>query len=141
MSKFKFSNFQPVKLNIDGQEWSTVEHYYQAMKSIDQSEQRKIRLADTPSIAKKLGRKATMRPDWESVKEDVMMRALRAKFAQPDHRKSLLSTGSEEIVETNSWHDNEWGQCYCQKCKSKTGKNKLGKLLMKLREELRNGPL
>lgn len=137
MGKFKFSNFQPVEIELDGLKWPTVEHFYQAMKTLDPSEQRKIRLAPTPHEAKKLGRQATMRSDWELIKEDVMMRALRAKFAQPDFKRSLLATGDEQIVEVNSWHDNEWGQCTCPKCLHKDGKNKLGKLLMKLREELR----
>lgn len=135
MSKFKFSNFQPSLITIGGISWSTVEHYYQAMKTNDPTEQRKIRELEKPGQAKHAGRKVKMRPDWEKVKEDFMMRGLRAKFALPDFKQSLLSTEGE-IVEWNKWHDNEWGSCLCLKCRDKEGKNKLGKLLMKLREEL-----
>ncbi len=138
MGKFKFSNFQPSPVVIDGVVWLTVEHFYQAMKTLDPKEQKKIRTLVLPGQAKRAGRKVTMRSDWEAVKEQVMMQGLRAKFALPDFKRSLLSTGDEEIVERNTWHDNEWGDCICQKCKNKAGANKLGKLLMTLRSELQH---
>lgn len=138
MGKFKFSNFQPTPITVRGVVWPTVEHFYQAMKSLDPEEQTAIRKLPRPGATKRAGRKVKLRPDWEKVKEDIMMEALRAKFTQhADHKRSLLSTGVEEIVEWNSWHDNEWGNCTCQRCKNKPGRNKLGKLLMKLRKELR----
>ena len=136
MSNFKFSNFQPSPIVIGGTTWPTVEHYYQAMKTSDPADQRKIRKLDTPGKAKRAGRKVKMRPDWEKVKEGFMMTGLRAKYASPDFKKSLTTTEGE-IVEFNKWHDNEWGSCICVKCRHKEGKNKLGKLLMKLREELK----
>lgn len=120
---------------IDGLSYETVEHYYQSMKADNPDEARKIRLAGTPGKAKGLGRKCRMKSNWESIKTSVMMKALREKFKIPNYRKSLLSTPGE-IVEYNKWHDNEWGHCVCQKCKNKTGKNLLGKLLMQLRDEL-----
>ena len=132
---FKFSNFQPSPITLHGATWSTVEHYYQAMKTEDVAEQRKIRKLETPGKAKRAGRKVTMRKDWHLVKESVMLEALRAKFSIPDFKQSLLSTEGE-IVEFNKWHDNEWGSCLCVKCRHKEGKNKLGKLLMALRTEL-----
>lgn len=136
MGSFKFSNFQTSPIKLRGVIWPTVEHFYQAMKTEDEQERAKIRKLAKPGQAKRAGRKVRMRPDWEQIKESIMMEALRAKFAIPDHRASLLSTGSEEIVEWNHWHDNEWGSCTCQKCKHKIGRNKLGKLLMQLREEI-----
>jgi ribA/ribD-fused uncharacterized protein len=135
MSGFKFSNFQPSPITLRGTTWSTVEHFYQAMKSEDPVEQRKIRKLEKPGQAKRAGRKVTMRKDWEKIKESIMMEALRAKFAIPDFKQSLLSEEGE-IVEWNKWHDNEWGSCLCAKCRHKEGRNKLGKLLMQLREEL-----
>ena len=134
--KFKFSNFQMVDITIAGVSWPSVEHYYQAMKSADPAEQSRIRKLPKPYQAKTKGRKLTMRPDWEEVKEEMMMTALRVKFTHPDCRQSLLSTGDEEIVEWNHWHDNYWGCCECQKCKNKEGMNRLGHLLMQLRAEL-----
>lgn len=129
--------FQPSPIKLEKRIWPTVEHFYQAMKSDGLSDWEKIRKLDSPGKAKRAGRKLKLRSGWEKLKEDVMMRALREKFKAKDFKQSLLSTGEEEIVEWNSWHDNEWGSCTCQKCKNKPGKNKLGKLLMQLREELR----
>lgn len=108
------------------------------MKSEIPEEQAKIRKLDTPGKAKRAGRKVKMRPDWNKVKEVFMMEALREKFKDKNFKQSLLSTGDEEIVEWNKWHDNEWGSCICIKCRNKTGKNKLGKLLMQLRQEIRS---
>ncbi|MES2463664.1 MAG: NADAR family protein, partial [Armatimonadota bacterium] len=73
-----------------------------------------------------------LRTDWNEVKEDVMRRALQAKFAtHVSLRELLLSTGSEEIVE-NAPGDAYWGIG-----RDGTGKNRLGFLLMELRGELR----
>lgn len=85
-----------------------------------------------PSEAKRLGRHVTLRPDWESVKDDIMLDVIRAKFAQhPDLAQKLLETGDEELVEGNTWGDRYWGVCKGE------GKNMLGKILMRVREELR----
>ena len=67
-----------------------------------------------------------------------MLIGLRKKFANPELRDLLLATGDEELVEGNYWHDNEWGNCTCPRCKNIPGKNKLGKLLMQVREEIKN---
>ena len=73
---------------------------------------------------------------WEDVKEEIMLKLLRLKFKIPKMRRMLLDTGHQELEEGNYWHDNEWGNCYCMKCLTIPGKNKLGKLLMKIRDEL-----
>jgi predicted NAD-dependent protein-ADP-ribosyltransferase YbiA (DUF1768 family) len=49
----------------------------------------------------------------------------------------LLATGDEELIEGNTWHDNTWGNCVCQKCQDIPGRNMLGMLLMELRTEIR----
>ena len=97
-----------------------------------------IAQAPTPGKAKYLGRTVKMRPDWEQVKEDIMLTGLREKFKNPELREKLLDTGYSILIEGNYWHDNEWGDCYCENCQSKFGKNKLGRLLMLVREEIRN---
>jgi len=57
-----------------------------------------------------------------------------AKFKQhADLREKLLSTGSVQLIEGNDWNDREWGVC------NGTGKNKLGKILMRIRGVLTNG--
>ena len=135
--KYAFlSNFYPSTFAHDGIEYPTVEHFFQAAKTLDIKEKKAIAAAATPGEAKRMGRKVQLRPNWESIKEYYMELGLRLKFAKPSLRQKLLETGSNELIEGNSWHDNEWGSCYCARCQNIAGKNKLGKLLMKLREEL-----
>ena len=95
----------------------------------------------SPSDAKKAGRNLKLRSDWEEIKDRVMYDVCRAKFTMNDSLRladRLLATGDEELVEGNTWHDNYWGDCHCEKCKDIPGRNQLGKTLMKLREKLRN---
>lgn len=87
----------------------------------------------TPSESKKLGRKIPLRKDWEQIKDVVMYQIVTAKFHQnPDLREKLLATGDEELIEGNWWNDTYWGQC------NGIGQNKLGKILMEVRKELRS---
>lgn len=123
----------------EGVVYPTIEHYFQAMKTLDSSERFNIAIQPTPGKAKRCGRKVSLRPDWEEVKEEIMFIALRKKFSNPILKAKLLATGNEYLEEGTTWHDNEWGVCRCEKCQDILGKNKLGKLLMKLREEIRNG--
>lgn len=85
-----------------------------------------------PSEAKRLGRRVRLRSDWEQVKDQVMLDVVRAKFDQhPDLAQKLLATGDEELVEGNDWGDIYWGVYKGH------GKNMLGKILMRVRAELR----
>ena len=85
-------------------------------------------------IAARLGRnrKVPLRSDWEATKNEIMLCAVLAKFrAHPDLEQLLLSTGQEEIIEKTT-DDYYWG------CGTDgTGKNKLGEILMQVRDELR----
>jgi ribA/ribD-fused uncharacterized protein len=77
-------------------------------------------------------RKLPLRRDWEAVKDQVMLEALRAKFTQhEDLRAILLGTGEARLVEHTA-NDSYWGDGG-----DGSGKNRLGQLLMGLREELR----
>ena len=116
----------------------TVEHYFQATKSMFAEEQEAIIYSATPGKAKRLGRHCLLIPGWEQVKEQVMYDALCKKFSIPELREKLLATGDEYLEEGTTWHDNEWGNCSCEKCQNITGKNKLGKLLMRIREEIKS---
>lgn len=131
------SNFYPSTIYHDGITYPTNEHFFQAMKTLDIGERKAIAAAATPGQAKRMGRSIKLRPDWEKVKTDVMMEGLRHKFAIPEFRTKLLATGDEELMEGNTWHDNTWGNCVCQKCQSTPGRNMLGMLLMELRNEIR----
>ncbi|MBD2294548.1 NADAR family protein [Anabaena sphaerica FACHB-251] len=132
-----FSNFSLHPIEIEGVYWPTVEHYYQAQKFVGSDDAVIIPLihaAPTPDEAAALGRCSTrkLRPDWEIVKIDVMRAAVLKKFlTHPEIREVLLVTGDEVLVE-NSPTDYFWG-CGADK----TGQNHLGKILMSVREEIR----
>lgn len=135
--QFSFlSNFYQSDITIDGKKWRTVEHYYQAMKTKDIKLQEKIRSLKHPGEAKKYGRKIELRHNWEKVKNKIMREALKAKFNQNKNlQKLLLKTYPDYLIEGNYWHDNTWGICYCKKCENIKGENRLGKLLMKIRND------
>jgi N-glycosidase YbiA len=78
------SNFFKSPILIDGKLWPTTEHYFQAMKFPTRPEhQEKIRTNNSPELAKKLGYESEgFRPDWNDVKDEMMYRALLAKFTQ-----------------------------------------------------------
>ena len=91
---------------------------------------------DAPD-ARVFGRKAKLRPDWEEVKEGIMKDILRVKFTMNDDlRNDLLATEGMYLIEGNRHHDNYWGACTCNSCIFKDKKNRLGELLMEVREEL-----
>jgi hypothetical protein len=129
-----FSNFSPHSITVEGKRYSTSEHYYQSKKFEGTEYEEKVRTCSArPIDAFKMGKdqKLPIRKDWEDIKEDVMMKALKAKFIQhPQLKKKLIETGDKEIIE-DSPYDSYWGIG-----KDKTGKNRLGSLLMELRTEL-----
>jgi len=144
ISEFKdefawLSNFWPTN------DWffkgKTVEHWFQATKFKDQEGSEnihdKILDCSTPGKAKRMGKKhRMMRTDWEEVKMIVMEELLFLKFMQnSDLKEKLLQTGDAILEEGNNWHDTFWGICPPG---SGNGKNMLGKLLMKVRKELRS---
>ena len=131
------SNFYPSPIKIWGIVFPTVEHFYQAAKTTDMFEAEQIAAADTPGKAKHLGRAATLRPDWENIKIDIMRIGLEEKFKDPILQAKLLETGDEPLVEGNWWHDNFYGDCKCEKCSRILGHNVLGKLLMDLRAKIK----
>ena len=126
-----FSNFAESPFELNDIRWRSVENYYQAMKTLDVSIRQRIAYM-TPAQAKKAGRNLLIRPDWENIKYDVMITALRAKFSNEDWTKKLLATENEVLIEWNNWNDKIWGVSI----KDNLGENKLGKALMKIREEL-----
>ena len=115
-----------------GDFFPTMEHYFQAQKATNLYDFELVRKAKTPGLAKRYGRQIKIVPDWESVKVDVMRKGLHFKFAIPELRSLLLATGNEELIEGNYWGDTYWGVC------NGVGQNKLGKLLMQVREEIKN---
>ncbi len=130
-----FSNFSPHGFMLDNQYWATSEHYFQAQKFVGTPYLEKVRQTKTPKDAANIGRDRSLplRRDWEQVKDDVMQKAVLKKFqTHADIQEILLSTSDVLLVE-NSPIDYYWG---CGK--DGTGKNRLGQILMEVREILRN---
>jgi len=129
-----FSNFSRYPFTLDGDDWKTTEHYFQAQKYIGTPRYNEIRDAETPRIAADLGRDRSLplRPDWEDIKDAVMKKCVLQKIMEyPFIKEILLNTGDKEIIE-DSLIDYYWG---CGK--DGTGKNMLGKILMEIRDEIR----
>jgi ribA/ribD-fused uncharacterized protein len=129
-----FSNFYRSPIVVESMVWPTVEHYFQASKFADFRVQDKIREIQSPLDAAKEGRNRDnrLRDDWETVKDIKMHKALTAKFMQhPTLKTQLLNTGNAEIIEHTS-NDSYWADGGDGK-----GKNMLGKLLMAVRDEIR----
>ena len=137
---FRFlSHFWPSPIRLDDERWATVEHYYQAQKSLDPAYREAVHQAATPEKAKRLSvswfkaaRGREPRGDWEAIKVDVMRHADAAKYRQnSDLAALLLATGDAELIE-DSPHDAFWGTG-----KDGSGHNWAGRVLMKVRETLR----
>jgi ribA/ribD-fused uncharacterized protein len=132
------SNFYNAPITYDGLIYRNNEAAFQAHK-LANKEDRKRFCDYSPSKAKLEGRNCKLREDWEDIKYQVMYDIVKAKFSQNvELKKQLLATGTEELIEGNWWHDNCWGDCSCEKCKDIKGQNNLGKILMKVREEIKN---
>lgn len=129
---FFLSNFYSSPVKYNGRTYMNSEAAFQAQKCINEYEKAKFENIN-PSEAKKLGRRVKMRDDWENIKEVVMHQVCREKFKQNKQIGELLiKTGDCYIEEGNTWGDREWGTV------NGNGKNMLGKILMKVRYELRN---
>jgi ribA/ribD-fused uncharacterized protein len=133
------SNFYPVTIVWKGIKFPTVEHAYVASKSTNPLFWEYISKfpAKKAGFIKGAGRELKdLRPNWDEVKVDFMEQFLRKKFSNAPLRTKLFLTYSHEIIEGNYWHDNFWGSCSCNRCLHIDGQNMLGKLIMKIREEI-----
>ncbi|MCP8898908.1 NADAR family protein [Gilvimarinus xylanilyticus] len=119
---------------LEGKRWSTVEHYYLAMRFMNEADRERVRQADTVALARKAakGWLRKKRGDWKQVKPVVMTRAVYTKMrTYPELGQQLLATGDENLVE-DSQFDYYWG---CGR--DKRGDNRYGKVLMNVRDKLR----
>jgi ribA/ribD-fused uncharacterized protein len=131
------SNFYPCEIIFEGSSFSSVEHAYQAAKTLDGAERAMVRSQPTAGRAKRAGRRITVRDDWDQVRLEVMLQLLRAKFSDPLLGSALRLTGASPLVEGNRWHDTFWGICTdCRSGCEGVGENWLGRLLVQVRDEL-----
>lgn len=130
----EFSNFALYPVMVDGEMWSTSEHYYQAHKYDKPELIAWVQSASTPMEAALRGRDKSIpkRADWDARKDEFMEKAVIDKFNRyPELKQLLLSTGNARLYEHTK------NDCYWGDCGDRTGKNKLGLLLEKLRESFR----
>lgn len=125
------SNFWPCRVEFEGQIYPSVEHAYVAAKTTNPLIRELITVIKTAGKAKRVGKAMSLRSDWEDVKENIMYELVKCKFSRDlELKEKLLATGDAQLIEGNTWGDTFWGVC------SGFGDNKLGKILMKVREEL-----
>lgn len=128
------ASYSPHPIELDGAEWPTVEHYYQAMKFEDADYREQIRNAASPAEAAKLGKskKHGRRKEWDTIRATYMTRGLYTKCrTYPEVAQVLLNTAENPIMET-SQYDYYWG---CGR--DIRGNNTYGQVLMGVRGKLR----
>ena len=127
------SNFYHSPVKYRNLIYLNAEAAFQAQKeSCEKDKEQYTRM--NPAQAKLVGRNCNLREDWEEIKEQTMYEIVKAKFTQNEAlARLLLATGDAYLEEGNWWHDTTWGVC------NGVGQNKLGKILMRLREELDGG--
>ena len=130
------SNFHPCNIDLcnmddDNAIYPSVEHAFQAFKTNNAADRETVRTSETAGKAKRIGRRVELKPDWENVKIHVMTVLVTRKFEDPFLRKLLLDTKETELIEGNEWRDTFWGVCQGR------GQNHLGKILMKVRNDIR----
>lgn len=125
------SNFYPCRIVYNGITYPSVEHAYQAAKTNDITERKRIACCIQAGTAKMIGKTVVLRDDWEEIKFSVMLSLVAQKFYKHKHlREKLISTKGIKLVEYNYWKDTYWGVC------NGKGKNNLGKILMWIRDKL-----
>ncbi len=129
------SNFWPVDIVHEGFTYPSVEHAYQASKTLDGKARAGIRAASSPGEAQRLGRMAPLIPGWDALKVGVMHGLLMHKFHDKDLGPMLLSTLGRHLYEANAWGDDFWGVVQGPDGLWR-GQNHLGNLLMQVRKKI-----
>ncbi|KAH8100871.1 hypothetical protein BXZ70DRAFT_907037 [Cristinia sonorae] len=136
---FAFSNRSPYSVVYKGRKYPTAEHLYHALKfehhRPDISEIiRTCSSRANVAISEARRYESQIRSDWQSVKLRKMEEIVALKFEQHrDLRDQLLDTGDDELVEA-SYIDSYWGVG-----KDGHGRNEFGRILQRLRKDLRRG--
>lgn len=138
------SNFYMCSVMYDEVLYPSSEHAYQAVKTLDKSQREIIRRLNRPSDAKSFARFLQLREDWDKVKINIMYQIIKDKFTRNKNLATMLIQTKDAVLEEgNTWggkqvsfeidliiQDRFWGKV------DGKGSNHLGKILMKVREEL-----
>lgn len=131
-----FDNFSSFRVLVDGVLYCTVEHAYQASKFFDTAPEIAKEITECYSAheAQKIAyaNRDKQRKDWAEVKLSIMENLLRKKIEQNPYVKRKLIQTKDYMICEDSPKDSFWGIG-----PNRDGRNELGKLWMKLREELR----
>jgi ribA/ribD-fused uncharacterized protein len=123
------SNFYECTVCYAQENYPSVEHAYQAAKTLDLEYRAMIRKALTPAKAKQLGRVVPIRDNWELIKITIMRGLVKQKFENPELLHRLQATAPSILIEGNWWGDKFWGVHI-----DGEGENWLGKILMEVRD-------
>jgi len=134
---FCLDNFSSFGIDYNGIYYQTIEHAYQSLKFKDVAPKVEKQIIECHSAydAQKIAHENIEKQvkNWDDIKLDVMEKLVRAKLEQhPYVKKKLLETKNNLICE-DSPKDSFWGIG-----PNRDGRNELGKLWMKLRDELNN---
>ena len=133
------SNFEPAKVFLDGEEYSTTENAYQAAKYEKEFRDylKKCSPKEAIVFAKDNKKGKYTKEEWDNVKLKIMKDLLIQKFDKdlnPENYKKLKKTGNKYLEETNYWNDVYWGVNKNDAKEEGIGENNLGKLLMEIRD-------
>lgn len=133
------SNFFPAEIKFEAQHYPSVENAYQAAKFNPRHERTKFELC-SPYTAKKWGKKATLRSNWDEQKLPLMKSLVEQKFTNPEFAEMLSALPEYvHIMEGNNWGDTFWGAVVNPNTLEWEGQNHLGKIIMDIRDRLRAG--
>ena len=140
---FFLSNMYPCTIRLNNITFPSAEHAFQAFKCVNAEDFNKILNCKSSRLARKLGRRVKLRSDWERVKDQIMFEVVKAKFMQNlDLANKLINTYPKILVEGNTWKDTYWGVDLFRHNEEYKygyyGRNKLGEILMQVRDLLRN---
>ena len=130
------SNFSKSPIEFEGVIYPSLEHAYQAAKTLDAGWRARVQATGRPDWAKRMPSRRAFpwREGWDDIKDSIMLELLRKKFSDPKRARQLLSTGCRQLIEGNIWGDRYWGMCQDDEGQWK-GQNRLGEFLMQIRRE------
>ncbi len=132
------SNLYNCPVTYKGLTFPNAESAFRAQKSATNEEKIKFTKTDSSAVTDLVNAKPDAYSDWDLITDHTMNVILVAKFSNPELQQKLLSTGYRELIYENTYHDNVWGNCTCEKCKDIKGWNRLGINLMVVRNHYRD---